>query len=327
MGKANAKFCFDDPDKTNILTHVENMEEHVKKNEKKLFDADLDLIIKDALTMAIAVELCTTKDDECKKQLSVLEKQLDKQLKARADGDAWHKEHLANATALVNLHIQTDILGDVKSADANKHMKGDVCQMQMVEYVWSIHDFVEADNRFCVKGLLADLKANAKFCFDDPDKTNILTHVENMEEHVKKNEKKLFDADLDLIIKDALTMAIATHESENVPPAKVDPKKIGGLRINSERATIQLGSDIRLSREGKGLLSISADHIKMKTMHLDALKVEVGGETLKDVVESYMQSYMQSYMEKYMEKYMAKHIADFLKSNDLKDMKNYTVPQ
>merc|ERR1712046_549580 len=161
--------------------------------------------------MATAVVLCTTKDDECKTQLSDLEKQLEEQIKTRKDKDTWQKKHLANATSLVNLHIRTDILGDVKSADANKHMKGDVCQMQMVEHVWSIHDFVVADNRFCVKGRLKELRTNAESCFDDPDKKNVLTHVKNMEDHVKKNEKELFDADLDLIIKDVLTMAEATH--------------------------------------------------------------------------------------------------------------------
>merc|ERR1719316_1981707 len=219
------------------------MQDHVKKNEENLFDADLDAIIKDVLTMAIAthesdnvgescdtehgmkatlkkmataVALCTTKDGECKTQLGALEKQLTSQIAARKTSDSWQKKHLANATALVNLHIRNDILGDVKSADANKHMKGDVCQMQMVEHVWSIHDFVVADNRICVTGRLAALKANAESCFDDPDKKDILTHVKNMQDHVKKNEENLFDADLDAIIKDVLTMAIATHESDNV---------------------------------------------------------------------------------------------------------------
>ena len=173
--------------------------------------------------MATSVALCTTKDSECKTQLSDLEKQLESQIKTRKNTDSWQKKHLANATSLVNLHIQNDILGDVKSADANKHMKGDVCQMQMNEHVWSIHDFVVADNRFCVKGRLAALKTDAASCFDDPDKTKILTHAKNMEDHVaKKDEKDLFDADLDAIIKDVLTMAEATHESENVAPAGTD---------------------------------------------------------------------------------------------------------
>ena len=166
--------------------------------------------------MATSVALCTTKDAECKKQLGDLEKQLTTQIADRKKTDSWQHKDLKQATALVNLHIRNDILGDVKSADANKHMKGDVCQMQMVEHVWSIHDFVVAGNRICVMSRLAALKANAEKCFDDPDKKTILAHVKNMEDHAKNKEEKFFDADLDLIIKDALKMAQATHESDNV---------------------------------------------------------------------------------------------------------------
>merc|ERR1739838_490699 len=219
--------------------------------------------------MATSVALCTTKDSECKTQLAGLEKQLTSQIAARKKKDSWQQKHLANATALVNLHIRNDILGDVKSADANKHMKGDVCQMQMVEHVWTIHDFVVADNRICVTGHLAALKANAESCFDDPDRKNILEHVKNLQDHVKKNEEKYFDADLDAIIKDVLTMAIATHESDNVAPAATKKPGSGGkpggsgLRILSDHACITFGAkgDTSICRVGPNEVKISGDII------------------------------------------------------------------
>merc|ERR1712032_1052691 len=106
--------------------------------------------------------------------------------------------------------------GDVTTENAVKHMKGDVCQMQIVESVWSIHDFIVAKNRACAKGRLAELKADAARCFDGNDKATILKHATNMEAHLTKSEDGDFDADLDLIIKDVLAMSVATHESEHV---------------------------------------------------------------------------------------------------------------
>ena len=43
--------------------------------------------------MAPAVVLCETNADECKKQLSDLEKQLTEEIAARKDGDSWQKKH------------------------------------------------------------------------------------------------------------------------------------------------------------------------------------------------------------------------------------------
>ena len=172
-------------------------------------------------SMASAVVLCKTKADDCKKQLSSLEKTLEKQIAERAKGDTWHLKHLANATALVNMHIREDIKGDVTTGDAIEHMTGDVCQMQIVESVWSIHEFKAAKNYACLESRLAALKKEISSCFEGEDKTKALMHAAKLDGHSTKKDDKGFDAALDLVIKDVLAMSIATHESEHVAPKKV----------------------------------------------------------------------------------------------------------
>merc|ERR1711912_194461 len=148
--------------------------------------------------MAEAVGICKNKPETCKSQLSALEKRLTSQIKERKEkkshkrqlhthgkalelqhavdlkkdttSDGWQKVHLAHATALVNLHIRNDILGDVTTDDAIEHMKGDVCQMQIVESVWSLHDFIASKKRACFTARMAKLKADVTSCFEGVDK-------------------------------------------------------------------------------------------------------------------------------------------------------------
>merc|ERR1712054_464257 len=177
---------------------------------------------------------------------SMLEKRLSNQIKERKKGDAshnrklftdggiltktdaisadttsdgWQKVHLSHATSLVNLHIRNDIMGDVTTEGAIEHMKGDVCQMQIVESVWSIHDFMAAKKRACVKARMAKLEGDVTRCFEGADKYAVLSKTKNLADHFDKNEDADFDADFDALIKVILDLSVQTHESPNVAPA------------------------------------------------------------------------------------------------------------
>merc|ERR1711871_914552 len=203
--------------------------------------------------MAEAVGICKNKPEECKSQLSALEKKLDGQIKARQQGDSWQKAHLANATALVNLHIRNDIKGDVTEDDAIEHMKGDVCQMQIVESVWSLHDFIAAKKRACFSSRMEKLKADVTRCFEGTDKTAVLSKTKNLEDHFAKNEEAEFDVDFDALIKVILDLSVQTHESPNVAPAycaesgmvgvlKSMTQAVGICKNNPQTCKVQLGA-------------------------------------------------------------------------------------
>merc|ERR1711988_26622 len=228
--------------------------------------------------MAEAVGICKNKPEECKKQLGALEKQLDGQIKARQKGDSWQQAHLANATALVNLHIRNDILGDVTEDDAIEHMKGDVCQMQIVESVWSLHDFIASKKRACFAARVAKLKGDVTRCFEGVDKVTLLNRAKMLEDHFAKNEEAEFDADFDALIKVILDLSIATHESPNVAP----PAEFSGLRIKSKAATILLGPDVKLGRVGEQKLSLQAD--VSVTGRFSAPTIHIGDIPLEDYI-------------------------------------------
>merc|ERR1712157_591783 len=68
--------------------------------------------------------------------------------------------------------------------------------------------------------------------------------------------------------------------------------KVSGLSINGERATIQLGADVRLSRGGKGLLEILADKVMMQSLDVsDGIKID--GKNLKDYIRTLIEEVLK----------------------------------